>query len=202
MDAITKGRMQEHEFVQMTQRMNKLATAPIFLDDQAALNIFELRAKARRLKQKHDIKLIVIDYLQLMQGSIERGGNREQEISKISRDLKQLAKELEVPVIVLTGSGRAFCAGVDLKELQRRSLDGGRVGDDHGLLSVDRPLGERAARRAHVLFEHHAQLQPTEHVLVEDLSTANVEHDIEGRLRLRSFVWPDQIERLAYRLLD
>lgn len=106
MDAITKGRMQEHEFVQMTQRMNKLASAPIFLDDQAALNIFELRAKARRLKQKHDIKLIVIDYLQLMQGSVERGGNREQEISKISRDLKALAKELEVPIIALSQLNR------------------------------------------------------------------------------------------------
>lgn len=107
MDAITKGRMQEHEFLQMTQRMNKLATAPIFLDDQAALNIFELRAKARRLKQKHDIKLIIIDYLQLMQASIDRGGNREQEISKISRDLKALAKELEIPIIALSQLNRS-----------------------------------------------------------------------------------------------
>ncbi len=107
MDAITKGRMQEHEFVQMTQRMNKLASAPIFLDDQAALNIFELRAKARRLKQKHDIKMIIIDYLQLMQGSVDRGGNREQEISKISRDLKALAKELEVPIIALSQLNRS-----------------------------------------------------------------------------------------------
>lgn len=107
MESLTKGNMQEHEFVQMTQRMNKLATAPIFLDDQAALNIFELRAKARRLKQKHDIQMIVIDYLQLMQGSIERGGNREQEISKISRDLKSLAKELEVPIIALSQLNRS-----------------------------------------------------------------------------------------------
>jgi len=107
MDAITKGRMQEHEFVQMTQRMNKLAQAPIFLDDQAALNIFELRAKARRLKQKHDIQLIIIDYLQLMQGSVNNGGNREQEISKISRDLKQLAKELEIPIIALSQLNRS-----------------------------------------------------------------------------------------------
>ena len=106
MDAITKGRMQEHEFVQMTQRMNKLAAAPIFLDDQAALNIFELRAKARRLKQKHDIQLIIIDYLQLMQASINQGGNREQEISKISRDLKALAKELEIPIIALSQLNR------------------------------------------------------------------------------------------------
>lgn len=107
MDAITKGRMQEHEFVQMTQRMNKLASAPIFLDDQAALNIFELRAKARRLKQKHDIQLIIIDYLQLMQASIDKGGNREQEISKISRDLKALAKELEIPIIALSQLNRS-----------------------------------------------------------------------------------------------
>lgn len=107
MEAITKGRMQEHEFVQMTQRMNKLASAPIFLDDQAALNIFELRAKARRLKQKHDIKLIIIDYLQLMQGSVNNGGNREQEISKISRDLKALAKELEIPIIALSQLNRS-----------------------------------------------------------------------------------------------
>lgn len=107
MEAITKGRMQEHEFVQMTQRMSKLASAPIFLDDQAALNIFELRAKARRLKQKHNIQLIVIDYLQLMSGGVESKGNREQEISKISRDLKALAKELEVPIIALSQLNRS-----------------------------------------------------------------------------------------------
>lgn len=107
MDAITKGRMQEHEFVQMTQRMHKLAKAPIFLDDQAALNIFELRAKARRLKQKHDIQMIVIDYLQLMQAGINNGGNREQEISKISRDLKALAKELKIPIIALSQLNRS-----------------------------------------------------------------------------------------------
>lgn len=107
MDAITKGRMQEHEFVQMTQRMNKLAAAPLFLDDQAALNIFELRAKARRLKQRHDIQMIIIDYLQLMQADVNKGGNREQEISKISRDLKSLAKELEIPIIALSQLNRS-----------------------------------------------------------------------------------------------
>lgn len=107
MDAITKGRMQEHEFIQMTQRMNRLAECPIFLDDQAALNIFELRAKARRLKQRHDIQLIIIDYLQLMQADINRNGNREQEISKISRDLKSLAKELAIPIIALSQLSRA-----------------------------------------------------------------------------------------------
>ncbi|HTN17544.1 MAG TPA: replicative DNA helicase [Chitinophagaceae bacterium] len=108
MDAITKGRMEEHEFVQLTQRMHKLASMPIYLDDQAALNIFELRAKARRLKQRHDIQMIVIDYLQLMSGGNDKGpGNREQEISKISRDLKALAKELEIPIIALSQLNRA-----------------------------------------------------------------------------------------------
>lgn len=107
MDAITKGRMEEHEFVQLTQRMHKLANMPIYLDDQAALNIFELRAKARRLKQRHNIQMIVIDYLQLMSAGNSGPGNREQEISKISRDLKALAKELEIPIIALSQLNRA-----------------------------------------------------------------------------------------------
>ncbi len=107
MESITRGKMAEHEFIQMSQRMVKLAQAKIFLDDQAALNIFELRAKARRLKQKHDIQLILIDYLQLMQANVDKSGNREQEISKISRDLKALAKELEVPIIALSQLNRS-----------------------------------------------------------------------------------------------
>ncbi len=107
MESITRGKMAEHEFVQLSQRMAKLSQAKIFLDDQAALNIFELRAKARRLKQKHDIQLIIIDYLQLMQANVDKSGNREQEISKISRDLKALAKELEVPIIALSQLNRS-----------------------------------------------------------------------------------------------
>jgi replicative DNA helicase len=70
------------------------------------LNIFELRAKCRRLKNKHNIGLIIIDYLQLMSGSADRNSNREQEISKISRDLKGLAKELQVPIIALSQLSR------------------------------------------------------------------------------------------------
>ena len=82
--------------------IQRLAQAPIFIDDSAALNIFELRAKCRRLKNKHNVGLIIIDYLQLMSGTGDnRNGNREQEISKISRDLKGLAKELQVPIIAL-----------------------------------------------------------------------------------------------------
>jgi replicative DNA helicase len=87
--------------------MSRLSQASLFIDDQAALNIFELRAKARRLKQKHGIGMIIIDYLQLMQAGADKSvGSREQEISKISRDLKGLAKELEIPIIALSQLNR------------------------------------------------------------------------------------------------
>jgi len=107
LENITRGRLEDYEFEQINHRMDKLARAPIFLDDQAGLNIFELRAKCRRLKTKHDIKMVVIDYLQLMHGPNEKGGNREQEISRISRELKALAKELDIPVIALSQLSRA-----------------------------------------------------------------------------------------------
>lgn len=106
LENISRGRMEDYEFTQLTQRMEPLAKAPIFIDDQAGLNIFELRAKCRRLKTKNDIGMIIIDYLQLMQGS-DKAGNREQEISKISRELKMLAKELNVPVLALSQLSRA-----------------------------------------------------------------------------------------------
>jgi len=106
LEKISKGQLADHEIVQIHQRMPRLGSANIFIDDQAALNIFELRAKCRRLKQKYGLGMVIIDYLQLMQGSNDKGGNREQEISKISRDLKGLAKELEIPIIALSQLNR------------------------------------------------------------------------------------------------
>jgi len=108
LEKITRGKLEEHEMKQLYKRgIEKLSNAPIYIDDTAALNIFELRAKCRRLKNKHDIGLIIIDYLQLMSGGGDnKGGNREQEISKISRDLKGLAKELKVPIIALSQLSR------------------------------------------------------------------------------------------------
>jgi replicative DNA helicase len=106
-EKLRKGSLQDHEFHQLHQRISRIAEAPIFIDDTAALNIFELRAKCRRLKNKHNVGLIIIDYLQLMSGAGEnRNGNREQEISRISRDLKGLAKELQVPIIALSQLSR------------------------------------------------------------------------------------------------
>ena len=109
MEKIARGRLEEHEMKQLYKKgIDRLAKAPIFIDDTPALNIFELRAKCRRLKNKHNIGFIIIDYLQLMSGSNEnKGGNREQEISQISRALKGLAKELQVPIIALSQLSRA-----------------------------------------------------------------------------------------------
>ncbi len=107
LEKIARGKLEEHEMKQLYKKgIEKLSKAPIFIDDSAALNIFELRAKCRRLKNKHNIGIIIIDYLQLMSGSADRNSNREQEISKISRDLKGLAKELQVPIIALSQLSR------------------------------------------------------------------------------------------------
>jgi replicative DNA helicase len=108
LEKIARGKMEEHEMQQLYKKgIQRLSTAPIFIDDTAALNIFELRAKCRRLKSKHNVGLIIIDYLQLMSGSSDnRNSNREQEISTISRNLKGLAKELQVPIIALSQLSR------------------------------------------------------------------------------------------------
>lgn len=103
-EKIKKGNLADFEWQQLVHKTTRLSSAPIFIDDTAALSILELRAKCRRLKAEHNIQLIVVDYLQLMKG--EMGGNREQEIASISRALKGIAKELSVPVIALSQLSR------------------------------------------------------------------------------------------------
>lgn len=105
---LRNGQLDEMEWKRLHDGVEKLANVPIFIDDTPGINIFELRAKCRRLKQNHDISMIIIDYLQLMSGAPnDKRGNREQEISSISRALKGLAKELHVPVIALSQLSRA-----------------------------------------------------------------------------------------------
>lgn len=121
LEKIARGKLEEHEMKQLYARgIQRLAQAPLFIDDTPALNIFELRAKCRRLKNKHNIGMVIIDYLQLMSGSNEnRQTNREQEISNISRNLKGLAKELSIPIIALSQLSRAV--------EQRGAKEGSRV---------------------------------------------------------------------------
>ncbi len=107
-EKLRTGKLEKHEWEQLNVKVKSLEKAPLFIDDTPSLSIFDLRAKARRLASQHGIKMIMIDYLQLMTaGGSQKGGNREQEISTISRNLKALAKELNVPVIALSQLSRA-----------------------------------------------------------------------------------------------
>lgn len=106
-DKLRKGNLENYEWEQLNAKIGKLIDAPLFLDDTPALSIFELRAKCRRLKAQHNIELVVIDYLQLMSSPSDGKGNREQEISNISRSLKALAKELNIAIISLSQLSRA-----------------------------------------------------------------------------------------------
>src|SRR5210317_342242 len=107
-DKLRTGRLEKHEWEQLNVKVKTLEKAPLFIDDTPSLSIFDLRAKARRLASQHGIKLVIIDYLQLMTaGASSKTGNREQEISTISRNLKALAKELDIPVIALSQLSRA-----------------------------------------------------------------------------------------------
>jgi replicative DNA helicase len=106
---LRNGNLRNDEIEQIHAKIGGLTEAPIFIDDTPAISVFELRAKARRLKSQHDIQMLIVDYLQLMTagGDGKGGGNREQEISTISRSLKSIAKELTIPVIALSQLSRA-----------------------------------------------------------------------------------------------
>ncbi|MCP4552887.1 MAG: replicative DNA helicase, partial [Bacteroidetes bacterium] len=106
-DKLKKGDLAGHEWEQLHTKINSLTDAKLLIDDTPALTVFELRAKCRRLKAQHNIDMVIIDYLQLMSGSGDAKGNREQEISTISRSLKAMAKELDMPIIALSQLSRA-----------------------------------------------------------------------------------------------
>ena len=107
-EKLRTGKLEKFEWEQLNVKVSNLESAPLYIDDTPSLSIFDLRAKARRLSSQYGIKLIVLDYLQLMTvGSSQKTGNREQEISTISRNLKALAKELEIPIIALSQLSRA-----------------------------------------------------------------------------------------------
>jgi replicative DNA helicase len=99
------GRMSDDDWARLARRMGEVASAPLFIDDSPNMTMMEIRAKARRLKQRHDLKLIVLDYMQLM-SSPRKVENRQQEVSEISRSLKLLAKELEIPVVAISQLNR------------------------------------------------------------------------------------------------
>ncbi len=106
-EKIKSGQLTPMEWDQLMSRIKQLYGAPLFIDDTPSLSIFELRTKARRLVREHNVKFIIIDYLQLMNASGMKFGSREQEVSMISRSLKQLAKELNIPIVALSQLNRS-----------------------------------------------------------------------------------------------
>ena len=104
---VRTGKLEEDDWTKLAETIGPLSEAEIYIDDTPGISITEIRAKCRKLKLEKNIGMIVIDYLQLIQGTNKRNGSREQEISEISRSLKMLAKELNVPVIALSQLSRA-----------------------------------------------------------------------------------------------
>jgi replicative DNA helicase len=102
---IRTGTLTDDDWNKLARRMGEVAQAPMFIDDSPNLTMMEIRAKARRLKQRHDLRLVVVDYLQLM-SSPKRVENRQQEVAEMSRSLKLLAKELGVPVVAISQLNR------------------------------------------------------------------------------------------------
>lgn len=131
---IIKGPVDDYELTIIGNKTGRLANAPLFIDGTPALTILELRAKARRLKNEHGIKMIIVDYLQLMRG--DQSGNREQEISSISRALKSIAKELNIPVIALSQLSRAVeTRGGDKRPMLSDLRDSGAIEQDADIVA-------------------------------------------------------------------
>ena len=141
------GHMADQDWQRMARRAGELAEAPLFIDDSPNLTMMEIRAKARRLRQRHDLQLIVIDYLQLMTSG-KRVESRQQEVSEFSRAMKLLAKELDVPVVALSQLNRGPEQRTDKKPMLVRPA---RVRLDRAGLrpgAAGAPRGPVRARRS------------------------------------------------------
>ncbi|MGL5858220.1 MAG: replicative DNA helicase [Angustibacter sp.] len=126
---LRQGRMEDADWTKMARTMGELSDAPLFIDDSPNMSLMEIRAKCRRLKQRHDLKLVVIDYLQLMTSG-KRVESRQQEVSEFSRALKLLAKELEVPVIAVSQLNRGPEQRTDKKPLLSDLRESGSIEQD------------------------------------------------------------------------
>jgi replicative DNA helicase len=136
MHVMRTGQMSDDDWGRLAKRMSEVADAPLFIDDSPNMSLMEIRAKCRRLKQRHDLKLVIIDYLQLMStpGKVE---SRQQEVSAMSRSLKLLAKELEVPVVALSQLNRGPEQRQDKKPMLSDLRESGCVTGDTRLLRAD-----------------------------------------------------------------
>ena len=140
-EKIKSGRLTQMEWDQLMSRIKHLYSAPLYIDDTPSLSVFELRTKARRLVREHNVQFIIIDYLQLMNASGMKYGSREQEVSMISRNLKQLAKELNIPIVALSQLNRSVESRTDGKRPQLSDLrESGAIEQDADIVCfIHRP---------------------------------------------------------------
>jgi len=142
-EKIKSGQLAPYEWGQLDSNITALHDAPLYVDDTPSLSIFELRTKARRLVREHNVKLIIIDYLQLMNASGASFGSRQEEVSTISRSLKGLAKELNIPIIALSQLNRGVESreGIDGKRPQLSDLrESGAIEQDADMVCfIHRP---------------------------------------------------------------
>ena len=123
------GRLEDHDWRKLGEALGKLAEAPLFIDDTPSINLMEISSKCRRLKQRYGLRMIIVDYLQLMT-SHRRVDSRQEEVSQISRGLKMLAKELNVPVIALSQLNRSPEARTDKRPMLADLRESGAVEQD------------------------------------------------------------------------
>ena len=140
-EKIKSGRLTQIEWDQLMSRVKHLYSAPLYIDDTPSLSVFELRTKARRLVREHNVKFLIIDYLQLMNASGMKYGSREQEVSLISRSLKQLAKDLNIPIVALSQLNRSVESRADGKRPQLSDLrESGAIEQDADMVCfIHRP---------------------------------------------------------------
>jgi replicative DNA helicase len=205
-ETISRGKLAENEWIVLMDKINKLNTDKLIIDDTPALSIFDLRAKCRRLKHQHDIQLIIVDYLQLMQGESDKDknkakGNREQEISYISRSLKALAKDLNVPVIALSQLSREVEKRAGMKRPQLSDLrESGSIEQDADLVMfIFRPEyyqmdqfenGDPAKGLAEIMIQKNRH-GPTDNIRVKFQSQYTKFTDVE-----ESYQFDNQAENL------
>ena len=182
------GRLNEQEWARLIKAAGALSEAPLFLDDTPSLPIMELRSKVRRLKAEHDLGIVFIDYLQLMRGTGDKYGSREQEIADISRNLKGLAKEAEVPVIALAQLNRGVEQRADKRPMASDLRESGSIEQDADIISF--------------IYRDEVYNPDTEHKGIAEVILGKHRNGSLGTVRLRFFGEFTRFENLAPEVED
>lgn len=195
-ESLRTGKISREDFQQLSFASQRLAQLPLFIDDTPGLTIAGLRARARRLKRRHDIGLVIVDYLQLLSGTGKAGDNRVNEISEISRGLKQLAKELHVPVIALSQLSRAVEQREDKRPLLSDLRESGSIEQDADMVwfvfredyyhKAREPKEPTSSDPIAVHEQHNQWAQEMERLNgLAELIVAKQRHGSTGKVRLR-----------------